>query len=40
LGDEGMRRAFQYYTWRSVARQVAGIYESAVHAGAPSSLSR
>lgn len=30
MGDEGMRRAFQYYTWRSVAQQAAAIYEAAV----------
>ena len=30
LGDEGMRRAFQHYTWRSVAQQAAAIYETAV----------
>ncbi len=27
MGDEGMRRAFQFYTWRSVAGQTATIYE-------------
>ena len=31
MGDEGMRRAFQYYTWRSVAQQAAAMYESAVN---------
>lgn len=41
MGDEGMRRAFQHFTWRSVARQAAAIYESAaVRAAAPSSVSR
>ena len=41
MGDEGMRRAFQHFTWRSVARQAAAIYESAaVRAAAPSSISR
>jgi D-inositol-3-phosphate glycosyltransferase len=30
MGDEGMRRAYQYFTWSSVARQAAAIYESAV----------
>lgn len=30
MGDEGMRRAFQYYTWRCVARQAAAIYERAL----------
>ena len=41
MGDEGMRRAFQYYTWRSVAQQAAAIYETAVsEAVFPSQLSR
>lgn len=41
LGDEGMRRAFQHYTWRSVAQQAAAIYETAVSEAAfPSQLSR
>ncbi len=40
LGDEGMRRAFQHYTWRSVAQQAAAIYETAVSdAVAPSQVS-
>lgn len=30
MGDEGLRRAFQHYTWRSVAQQAAAVYESAV----------
>lgn len=30
FGDEGMRRAFQCYTWRSVAQQTAEVYERAV----------
>jgi D-inositol-3-phosphate glycosyltransferase len=30
MGDDGMRRAYQHFTWRSVARQAAAIYESAV----------
>ncbi len=41
MGDEGMRRAFQHYTWRSVAQQAAAIYEMAVSdAVLPSQLSR
>jgi hypothetical protein len=41
MGDEGMRRAFQHYTWRSVAQQAAAIYETAVsEAVFPSQLSR
>ncbi len=40
MGDEGMRRAFQHYTWRAVAQQVASIYETAVsEAMFPSQLS-
>jgi glycosyltransferase involved in cell wall biosynthesis len=30
LGDEGMRRAFQCFTWRSVAREIAASYEMAL----------
>ena len=38
MGDEGMRRAFQHYTWRSVARQAGAIYETAAaRATAPSA---
>lgn len=33
MGDEGMRRAFQHFTWRLVARQVAAIYEAALVQG-------
>ncbi len=41
MGDEGMRRAFQHYTWRSVAQQAAAIYETAVgDAVFPTQLSR
>ncbi len=41
MGDEGMRRAFQHYTWRAVAQQAAAIYETAVSDAAfPSQLSR
>ncbi|SHG52050.1 glycosyltransferase family 1 protein [Massilia sp. CF038] len=40
MGDEGMQRAFQHFTWRSVARQAAAIYEAAVSTAAlPSQLS-
>ncbi|QYF92238.1 glycosyltransferase [Massilia sp. PAMC28688] len=39
MGDEGMRRAFQYFTWRTVARQVAAIYATAAGvASLPSQL--
>jgi D-inositol-3-phosphate glycosyltransferase len=30
MGDEGLRRAYQYYTWRTVARQAASIYAGVV----------
>lgn len=41
MGDEGMRRAFQYYTWRAVAQQAALIYEKAtLRAAMPTQLSR
>ena len=41
MGDEGMCRAFQHYTWRSVAQQAAAIYETAVsEAVFPSQLSQ
>jgi D-inositol-3-phosphate glycosyltransferase len=41
MGDEGMRRAFRHYTWRSVAQQAAAIYETAVSdAVVPSHVSR
>ncbi|HEY0062308.1 MAG TPA: glycosyltransferase family 1 protein [Telluria sp.] len=40
MGDEGMQRAFQHFTWRSVARQAAAIYEAAVSdAALPSHIS-
>lgn len=40
MGDEGMQRAFQHYTWRSVARQVANIYETAASKAAlPTQIS-
>lgn len=38
LGDEGMRRAYQHYTWSSVARKAAAIYETAVLQGTQSTL--
>jgi D-inositol-3-phosphate glycosyltransferase len=31
LGKAGMQRAYQYYTWRSVAVQVAAIYEAVIN---------
>jgi D-inositol-3-phosphate glycosyltransferase len=41
MGEEGMRRAFAHYTWRSVAEQVAAIYEAAVgEAALASQLTR
>jgi D-inositol-3-phosphate glycosyltransferase len=39
FGKAGMQRAYQYYTWRSVAVQVAAIYE-AVADRAPSNVIR
>ena len=30
MGDEGLRRAYQHYTWRTVARKAASIYASVV----------
>lgn len=30
MGDEGLRRAYQHYTWRIVARQAASIYAAVV----------
>lgn len=33
MGDEGMRRAFQYFTWQSVARKAAAIYTAALTPG-------
>lgn len=30
MGWAGMRRAYQHYTWRSVAEYIAGIYESVL----------
>jgi len=40
MGDEGMCRAFQHYTWRSVAKKAAAIYERAINqASIPSQLS-
>lgn len=34
LGEEGWRRAHQFYTWRSVAERIAAIYEQVAGAGA------
>jgi len=33
MGDEGMRRAYQHYTWRSVAQKAAAIYARAAGDG-------
>jgi len=33
MGDEGMRRAYQHYTWRTVAQQAAAIYARAAGDG-------
>ncbi len=30
MGDEGLRRAYQYFTWRTVAHQAAAIYASVI----------
>jgi glycosyltransferase involved in cell wall biosynthesis len=30
MGDEGMRRAYQHYTWRTVAQQAAAIYAAVL----------
>ncbi|WP_223468926.1 glycosyltransferase [Massilia soli] len=30
MGDEGLRRAYQHYTWRTVARKAASIYATVV----------
>ena len=32
MGDEGLRRAYQRYTWGSVAQQTATVYAHVVHA--------
>lgn len=41
MGDQGMRRAHQHFTWLTVARQAADIYETAVmQAAAPTDYSR
>jgi glycosyltransferase involved in cell wall biosynthesis len=37
MGEEGLRRAYQHYTWRIVARQAAAIYAAVLEqARAPS----
>lgn len=33
MGEEGLLRAYQYYTWRTVAAQAAAIYAAVVNAG-------
>lgn len=35
MGQEGLRRAYRLYTWRSVAQQAAAIYEAVAGAPAP-----
>lgn len=34
MGDEGLRRAYQHYTWRTVARKAASIYATVVDGAA------
>ena len=34
MGDEGLRRAYQHYTWRTVARRAAEIYATVVEGAA------
>ena len=34
MGDEGLRRAYQHYTWRTVARRAASIYAMVVDGAA------
>ena len=34
MGDEGLRRAYQHYTWRTVARRAASIYAMVVEGAA------
>ena len=34
MGDEGLRRAYQHYTWRTVARRAASIYATVVDGAA------
>jgi D-inositol-3-phosphate glycosyltransferase len=43
MGEQGLRRAYQHYTWRTVALQAAAIYRSVAcdaSAGAPAQLSQ
>jgi D-inositol-3-phosphate glycosyltransferase len=37
LGQQGLQRAYQYYTWRNVAKQIAAVYEAALDT-APSDM--
>lgn len=37
LGEQGMQRAYQHYTWRNVAAQIASVYEAALDT-APSEI--
>ncbi|WP_229425653.1 glycosyltransferase [Massilia sp. Se16.2.3] len=41
MGEEGLRRAYRHYTWRSVAQQAAAIYAAVLaeyRAATPTSL--
>ena len=41
MGEEGLRRAYRHYTWRSVASQAAAVYAAVLdeyRASTPSSL--
>ena len=41
MGEEGLRRAYRHYTWRSVASQAAAVYAAVLdeyRATTPSSL--
>jgi glycosyltransferase involved in cell wall biosynthesis len=31
MGEQGLQRAYQHYTWRTVAQQVAAIYAAVLH---------
>ena len=37
MGDEGLRRAYHYYTWRTVAQQTAAVYAKVAQAPQPAS---
>jgi D-inositol-3-phosphate glycosyltransferase len=38
MGEAGMRRAYQYYTWRDVARQVMAVYAAVLQDSLPDAL--